>query len=959
MSSSKSRQRAFTSGGCVALVLGTALVVMGAILPQLVGDQIETAVESGLELEVDNDWLDVDPKIFNMHFFNVTNAYDVQMSGATPLLQEVVVDMTQNEIRYDAVLRDGGNAVEFWSYWDYVPTTAEDQVNFELSNIVQPNLVYIGGLVGEMGVAESTFFGGLASTVVGEVLSLFTVEGGGVFPAARVLAAGSFLGGTVQNCVDAQTALSGAYLPLLTSQAHYVAQWADLSSYPFGLANETLSESDPTVLGATSALAGPLSTFEVGIVVPGASIDTAVAAYLWNTTSTYSIVTTAGLTNWAAYLAALAAAPTLTASQLAAAAGLTTMVSDIEAVAGSTAAAETAISTTALYLATLTAATNDAYRATIAAAFGLGPTTTWAQMGTYHWGTGAITTLLTGTNSIVDLGLDSRIVTGPEWPRFIASHASTAAVGSLALDVNFTMGLDQSTAFLSTFSNTNVTAIADTLLYTSLTSVLGGNCTLIAGLLTTLTPPAIDPAQQVIFGAGLLANPSAQSCAQAALDAMGAAAPFTGTGLSAASAPAYAEYLATFLPRDFFVRGFVIGNIYNASDPTRWDLLPDGTGTLNSGLFARHSPKEIMFGYVDPLITLIQMFENFRDLVSSEHFGFFGEEYIYDTAEEQRVAYSGPASTWIDVRPRFYKIKTGKDDFQNRDVFLRWRNISDFTLREDVKSSPVGTKVWNTTETIAGSAQPSKFPALRIELCPGLRDGDCDQDPLPTFNIFVSQMMRTIEMKYIGTEIVKGIFTYVYTYQDSVFMLNDRNRDNYFMDQNFGIDMSPIVNNVPFVNTLPFHGKMDESERSKFSYTNGQGDFVPLIHDVQVFVDPVSGYAVRGWRRFQVNLRLKQSDFDSGIWSGMFATETDFTWPMYWADDSAEINDEDADDYESAIYGNLELAETLQTVFLVFGPVFLISAAALFFFARSAGASSSVKPVVNVTTKTANVAMRS
>jgi hypothetical protein len=88
---------------------------------------------------------------------------------------------------------------------------------------------------------------------------------------------------------------------------------------------------------------------------------------------------------------------------------------------------------------------------------------------------------------------------------------------------------------------------------------------------------------------------------------------FLDTGSLPSSATADA-YLNQYLPRDFLLKGFVVGFLRDGmtatTDPTGLDtasltLRADGTGYKNGGLFTRRTLREIVYGYEDPLLELL------------------------------------------------------------------------------------------------------------------------------------------------------------------------------------------------------------------------------------------------------------------------------------------------------------------------------------------------------------------
>ena len=66
-----------------------------------------------------------------------------------------------------------------------------------------------------------------------------------------------------------------------------------------------------------------------------------------------------------------------------------------------------------------------------------------------------------------------------------------------------------------------------------------------------------------------------------------------------ALALAYATYLTSYLPEKFFIGCNLLGCADNSC------MNDDGTSTLNSGLFVRHTVKEMLHGWVDPLFDAV------------------------------------------------------------------------------------------------------------------------------------------------------------------------------------------------------------------------------------------------------------------------------------------------------------------------------------------------------------------
>ena len=117
---------------------------------------------------------------------------------------------------------------------------------------------------------------------------------------------------------------------------------------------------------------------------------------------------------------------------------------------------------------------------------------------------------------------------------------------------------------------------------------------------------------------------------------------FLDTGSLPSSATADA-YLNEYLPRDFLLKGFVVGyqrdGMTATTDPTGLDaasltLRADGTGYKNGGLFTRRTLREVIYGYQDPLLELLGASYSGALNATTGRFGFrTGKRHLSDVGK--------------------------------------------------------------------------------------------------------------------------------------------------------------------------------------------------------------------------------------------------------------------------------------------------------------------------------------
>lgn len=321
--------------------------------------------------------------------------------------------------------------------------------------------------------------------------------------------------------------------------------------------------------------------------------------------------------------------------------------------------------------------------------------------------------------------------------------------------------------------------------------------------------------------------------------------------------------------------------------------LPGGTHANNFGLFALHTPAEILFGYKEPVLS-----------------GLTGTEVRYPgvyTANDQDIntwwtrAIGDPAINPADTR------YTGVTDFSMANKFKNANGVERFSVYDDLpwkrgscnsKGHRSDCKVWNSVEVVDGL----------LDGAVGLPTFRTIDEVIPSIKVWVTQAKRAIKFDYKETVVNKGIQLHRYIPSPEVY----QNQTAFPANSNYGMDaetgLVPMIwfHGFDLVLSFPHFILSDPPVSSKFTGLNPRP--TPDTHLTYIDVEPYTGATLRGYQRLQLNYRIDRNTVDGGVtsWSKVLdpagSNGDNLIFPLAWLELGAEIKDKDADTLRFSLY---------------------------------------------------------
>lgn len=409
---------------------------------------------------------------------------------------------------------------------------------------------------------------------------------------------------------------------------------------------------------------------------------------------------------------------------------------------------------------------------------------------------------------------------------------------------------------------------------------------------------------------------------------------FASTGLTRGNWVTYATYLYTYLPETYFLKGLIIGYLRRdpstlATDPrglTSLDLLDDGTGQFNSGLFTRRSPNEILFGYHDRIFDLVP-----QELASIP-FTFSGTLGVqYDSPEAQRDA---------NV-PLIYEVKTGKGRIHKAGEYVMWRNVSKgLTTRDSFPRKDGSTfkcSSWEQQGYESCNIWLDKFTMndMPINQLGPFKEGNIEQN----IKFWSTEVMRAVPFEYDKDVTVRGIKGRKYKVKEEeiAFTANCTleptrcNPENEFYrvwGPSYILPMATTAGGTKLSVAYPAYGKVDEFYRQQ---TTGLPPYDSSRMGTFVVVEPLTGFFIHGHLRLQYCYDLDVRQLTSSIWENLFAPNPNVLnvlyWPLLWFDDTDIIERKTARRFRRNVYLNRTLALSFTIILLVIAVGCFIAAA--------------------------------
>jgi len=642
---------------------------------------------------------------------------------------------------------------------------------------------------------------------------------------------------------------------------------------------------------------------------------------LWDTTNVLSLTNSAGIQTWATFLtgAQLAAAGQLSATSSPTLAQFTAIQTQLATAFGG-AATLTSVANWIGLITNINSYCAPFYRGAVVPGFAtLCPgAASWSDLGACQFGRSGVTRTagfgntslaltpasLTACTSLSAFNIDCR---GPEIYAYGASsHANARGCNSDTL----TLTISEARNFLTVFSSSGLLPLSQT----CTTTALGSSHLL--GLLSQNTQAALT----------------------AALTAYGTA------GVTAPRAACLVDYMATYLPNNFFM----IPNVL----------------TKNGGLFTTRPPSQIMMGYSsnangvgnDPLMDNFNIARGVSrrcDIPASN----FTNNFCYPGILSN---YTSPTSQMILTNQRKYVLYTGADNINQVRYYKAWRgatsaqdllsvnrpsecfcnstNVQDWDVcAPSTCLRTTCSNIWTMPEPIDGSSTGANFPPFQ------------EGKPAGTYKTFASEAMRSLNLIYLGDTEVKGIKTRRFGMDQSQLQNATQNPNNarYRMNGPKGVAwMADWFTNIPVFLARPqFAYDADPSLAAQFDSSSwatiADSDDRFLTY---VDVEPISGSTIKGHKRLQYTLKLSNAMFNNPFYGKMFAAfpaddqspaNKAIYWPAFWADENGLIEDDAASDFRSAIYGSRDMAEGLQIGGIVIGSFLFLLSVFIFYFVNN------------------------
>jgi len=621
-------------------------------------------------------------------------------------------------------------------------------------------------------------------------------------------------------------------------------------------------------------------------------VDAAGAAYLWDPSSTYSFMSPEGMAAWTEAAQCTMAAGDDYAS-----------ICVVEGLAAFDIAEDVGLMNffgAMAWIQSLTT-TNDAYYFGVikaglvgAGLAGVADADNWSDLGALQFGTGQIVYGMTGgaATSLVALGIEALPFTSSPEITCYAEEYNTAVGGLAEYGADATLApfpagaglsIDQVKAFFTVFSQQDKTIG----FLQAAGAAAAGDTSLITAVLSDAT--------------------------------------YAATGLSPTNWMIYANYLSVRLPKDILIGDAIVG----------FPLNEYGVGSVNSGLFMRRTVREILFGWADPIFTVMGS--------DAEWNGILGK--LYDSPEEQ--------DAMVLDASRTYSRKTGVGSLNAADSQeeIMWHGVSEFTSRDDlpggtcedvytlmILQDPETCAVWTETETITGLSSKGQV-ALTSEdwTWDNYMDVGAEVDE---YNVWDEMLMRGVPMINVGeADVGDGIRTHEFTVAAHPAFLGDCsdgakpcNEANAKYRMNMGDGVMPMeyaYGGVPMVASVPYFlnadGTKNEGVLECLDTSALPQEYDHATMGTWLKVEPLSGKTLDGAFRMQLNFDVNSQLLNGGVYSNLFAEGCeDMIWPFFILEVTGQMTDSQAKDFKTLVYGSIDFLKLIWFVMGIAGALMAI-----------------------------------
>jgi hypothetical protein len=404
-------------------------------------------------------------------------------------------------------------------------------------------------------------------------------------------------------------------------------------------------------------------------------------------------------------------------------------------------------------------------------------------------------------------------------------------------------------------------------------------------------------------------------------------------------ASAYAMYLNYYLGDTFLTGCKLVGT-----------MQPDGTGSLNSGLFTRRTAQEIFHGYVDPIFAAVPPSALPPSSLPMEFGGILGRYSgagatlaAYRTAfdipqdgvttgrlnqTEWTYEYNGGGSNLDDL----YKIAkyeggsrehTGWTDAglptpkPPTGEFYTIEGLRDQGTQPMTKKAPGAVEMYTSdmegAKFSGGSSMSFFLSSIKREVT--ISCGSCEfQDVQGVKALKFASTDATLATTVAGVPTDASVCGGTASYMSATFgagtamavMAKGTAPTCDWIMRDSGVVNLEFPREAPIGVTHAFLGKTSTAVRDAVSITAaGSSDelyYNDADHELALFFEPITGKAIAGYERLQLNMYVDKMMFDSGRHASLFTGSTDngdkFLMPFMLLNRNPKLTSSQADGFK-------------------------------------------------------------
>jgi hypothetical protein len=302
-------------------------------------------------------------------------------------------------------------------------------------------------------------------------------------------------------------------------------------------------------------------------------------------------------------------------------------------------------------------------------------------------------------------------------------------------------------------------------------------------------------------------------------------------------------------------------------------------------VYANHTVHELMWGYKDPLLALLQPLLPTvitTDMVEIKH--------NYSDADDARK---------LAKRSR---MMTGEDDINRMFELVMW------------KDSAALVDEWALPEIIDGTDG---------------KNFQIDLDKNRSVKCWVDDIYRVQKMVYQKEVVVDGITLYKYIMEPhsmdnaTLFPLNAK---YYQMGPSGVFNLSSCPPGAPIFLSKPH---WLDADPIYFPQTTGLTPPTTELYETHIDIEPLTGNNMNTHKRMQINLQIESSP--------MFPNVTNIMHPVLWLDEHGHLTWEQAKKFKESVYAAQHISNACYLTGWIVGTIFVaISIPLLYFHAKKA-----------------------